>query len=277
MPKPVAFIAYPSQPSQVGGAIDAAVQLYNRSNLPFLAESWRQIDIAGRFIIDGILDKIQTAPFVVADLTRLNFNVTFEVGYAMGRGKRVVLVLNRATEPETKDIMQLGIFDTLGYSPYSNAQELFSIMKNVVETSPLRFPAVDIDRSAPIYLLDTFHKTDAALRIVSRIKKSRLHFRSFDPKEQPRLATSEAMRNVRASIAVVVNLLSYNSTDHRFNNLRGAFLAGLAMGADKETLILQEGEEPVPVDYRDLVRVYRHPDDIDPLIAELVPKVTERL
>jgi hypothetical protein len=85
------------------------------------------------------------------------------------------------------------------------------------------------------------------------------------------------VRRVRASIAVVVNLLSFNSTDHRFNNLRGAFLAGLAIGADKEALILQEGEEPVPVDYRDLVRVYRHPDDIDPLIAELVPKVTERL
>lgn len=49
------------------------------------------------------------------------------------------------------------------------------------------------------------------------------------------------------------------------------------MGSDRETLILQEGEEPVPVDYRDLVRVYRHPDDIDPLIADLVPKITERL
>jgi hypothetical protein len=277
MPKPVAFVAYPSQPSQVGAVIEAAVQLYNRANLPFFVQSWRQIDIAGRFIVEGILDKIQAATFVVADVTRLNFNVTFEVGYALGKQKRVILVLNPAAEPETKDITQLGIFDTLGYSPYSNAQDLFRIVKNLEDTSPLRFPPVDIDRSAPIYLLDTFHKTDAALRIVSRIKKSRIHFRSFDPKEQPRLATSEAIRNVRASIAVVVNLLSYNSTDHRFNNLRGAFLAGLAMGADKETLILQEGEEPVPVDYRDLVRVYRHPDDIDPLIAELVPKTTERL
>jgi hypothetical protein len=51
-------------------------------------ESWRQIDFAGRLIIEGILDKIQAAPF--ADLTRLNFNATFEVGYALGREKRVV-------------------------------------------------------------------------------------------------------------------------------------------------------------------------------------------
>src|SRR5258708_16202820 len=200
MPKPVVFVAYSSQPPQVGTPIDAAVSLCNRSDLPFLAESWRQIDIPGRFIIEGILDNIQKAHFVVADITRLNFNVTFEVGYALGRGKRVVLVLDRAAEPETKDVMQLGIFDTLGYSQYSNAQELFSIMKNVVATFPLQFAALDIDRSAPIYVLDTFHKTDAALIIISRIKKSRLHFRSFDPKEQPRLATTKAIRNVRASM-----------------------------------------------------------------------------
>src|ERR1700730_8079656 len=145
MPKPVAFIAYSSQPSQVGTAIDASVQLCNRSDLPFLVESWRQIDIPGRFIVEGILDKIQAAHFVVADITRLNFNVTFEVGYALGRGKRVVLVLDRATEPETKDITQLGIFDTLGYSQYSNAQEFFNILKGIVDISPIRFPAIDID------------------------------------------------------------------------------------------------------------------------------------
>jgi nucleoside 2-deoxyribosyltransferase len=207
MTKPVAFVAYSSQPSQVGASIEGAVELYNRSNLPFLAESWRQIDIPGRFIVRRILEKIQAAPFVVADLTRLNFYVTFEVGYAMGQEKRVVLVLNRAIEPETKDITQLGVFDTLGHREYTNAQELLSILENVMQTSPLRFPAIDLDRSAPIYLLDTLIKTDAALRIVSRIKKSRLQFRSFDPKEQPRLATSEAMRNVKASIAVIVNLL----------------------------------------------------------------------
>ena len=158
MTKPVAFVAYSSQPSQVGASIEGAVELYNRSNLPFLAESWRQIDIPGRFIVRRILEKIQAAPFVVADLTRLNFYVTFEVGYAMGQEKRVVLVLNRAIEPETKDITQLGVFDTLGHREYTNAQELLSILENVMQTSPLRFPAIDLDRSAPIYLLDTLIK-----------------------------------------------------------------------------------------------------------------------
>lgn len=277
MTKSVVFIAYPSQPEFLGNTIENACQQNNRANLPFVFESWKQQDIAGRFIVEGILEKIEAAEFVVADITRLNFNVTFEVGYAIGSGKRVVLVLNSSADPSTKEITHLGLFDTLGYSCYSNGGYLSFLLKSVKDKTPLRFPSSGVDLSAPIYLLDTLHKTDTALRIVSRIKKSRLRFRSFDPAEQPRLSAAEAFRNVSASVAVIVNLLSANSTDNRFNNLRGAFVAGLAMGAKKEVLILQEGEDPVPLDYRDFVRVYRAPDDIDPLIAELVPKVTDGL
>lgn len=269
------FVAYPSEPAVICTAIETAREICNRAILPFVVETWRQNDVAGRFIVEGILEKIQKAEFVVADITRLNFNVVFEVGYAIGKEKRVVLILNEAADPDIRGITHLGIFDTIGYTRYANGTEVASIIKNIGDRTPLHFPDPGIDRSAPIYLLDTLHKTDTALRIVSRIKKSRLRYRSFDPNEQPRLATGEAFRNVRASIAVVVNLLSSNSTDFKYNNLRGAFLAGLGMGCGREVLILQEGDEPVPIDYRDFVCVYRVPDDIDKYIAELVPKVTD--
>jgi hypothetical protein len=82
---------------------------------------------------------------------------------------------------------------------------------------------------------------------------------------------------VASSIAVVVNLLSSNSVDAQMNNLRGAFIAGLAYGMDRTCLIFQEGEEPVPLDYRDFVKVYRQPTDIDPHIGELAPRVAEAL
>lgn len=51
----------------------------------------------------------------------------------------------------------------------------------------------------------------------------------------------------------MTNLLSSNATDARFNNLRAAFLAGIAYGLEKESIIFQEGDEPVPLDYRDFV------------------------
>jgi hypothetical protein len=240
-------------------------------------ETWKHLDIAGHFIAGRVLEKIASADLLVADVTRLNFNVTFEVGYALGHRKRVVLVTNRAFLTESRDMEHLGLFDTLGRREYENSRELCDIIVSVHDLSPLYLPEGPVDRQAPIFVLDTVHKTDASVRLVSRIKKSRIRFRSFDPREQARMSALDAYGNVLRSVAVVVHLLASEQADARDNNLRAAFLAGLAMGCGREVLLLQEGDEPVPIDYRDFVSVYRHPEDVDIYIADLAPKVMEAL
>lgn len=271
------FTAYPAVLPQVGQTIAAAITELRQYTSQYDVETWAEIDIAGKFIIDGILDKIDVADFVIADITRLNFNVTFEVGYAIGKGKRIIPILNSALQPATKEISQLGIFDTLGYKPYENSSALRKVLSQLQDSKPITLPTPNLDRSAPIYLVDTLFKTDTSLRITSKIKKARISFRSFDPKEQSRLSALDAYRNVASSIAVVVNLLSSNTGDFQHNNLRGAFVAGLAHGMDRDCLILQEGEEPVPLDYRDFVKIYRQPNDIDAHISALAPRVVEGL
>lgn len=271
------FCAYPADPAPIGQAINAAIGELRQYSTQFEVEAWSQIDIAGRFIIDGILDKINVAEYVVVDVTRLNFNVTFEAGYAIGRGKRIIPIMNSALQPASKEISQLGIFDTLGYKSYESASDLRRMLAQLHDTTPFAAAAAPPNRTAPVYVVDTLHKTDTALRIISRIKKARISFRSFDPREQSRLSALDAYRNVTASFAVIVNLLSPTTTDFNFNNLRGAFVAGLSYGLGKECLILQEGDSPVPIDYRDLVSVYRRRDDIDGFIGGLAPRVFEML
>ena len=221
------FVCYPSEPPQLGQTIEAAAGRVRSAEL-FHIETWRQLDIPGRFLADSILTKIDAADFVVADITRLNFNVTFEVGYAIGRKKRTFLTSNKALNPDDKSIGQLGVYDTIGHENYENSNDLSDHISKVNDIAPLEFPLYEID-PAPIFVLDTLYKTDASLRILSRIKKSRISYRSYDPNEQARLSTSDAYRSVAKSIAVVVNLLSSNATDARFNNLRAAFSPVLRM------------------------------------------------
>ena len=45
----------------------------------------------------------------------------------------------------------------------------------------------------------------------------------------------------------------------------------------KITLLLHDGDEPVPLDYRDLVVTFHHPRDIDKVIADFATRVTEAL
>ena len=134
------------------------------------------------------------------------------------------------------------------------------------------------NRRAPIYIVLPREHTEAEIRLISRVKKeARLFFRSFDPQEHVRMSVRDAIDNVSASLGVILPLISSNRTDSDIHNLRCAFIAGLSHALELETLILQAGDEPVPLDYRDAVSIYFEPERIDTYIASFAPRITERL
>lgn len=275
MPQTKILAVYPSEPKHIGNTITTAIERSESQCLNITP--WPNLDIPGRFIAETILAEIDSCDFLLADITKLNFNVLFEIGYAIGKQTRVVPILDKSFNPQEKEITSLGILDTIGYEPYENSDEMVKILVSVPNFRPLHFRDVSIDQGAPIYVINTLYRTDASVRILSKIKKSRIRFRSFDPREQSRLSTMEAYQNVAQSVAIIVHLLSSNQTDWLFNNYRGAFIAGLCYGLDREVVILQEGDDPVPIDYRDFVCSYKHPDEVDKYINPLGPKVVEAL
>ena len=84
------FFAYPSKPKQLVQVIRHAIEKSNKyANCNF--RSWEENDIAGRPLTAPIFEGLETSDVLIADITRLNFNVTFEVGYAIGIGRRIFL------------------------------------------------------------------------------------------------------------------------------------------------------------------------------------------
>ena len=110
-------------------------------------------------------------------------------------------------------------------------------------------------------------------RIVSRVKKVRMNFRSFTPSEHSRLSAMEAITHVANSFGVLVPLLQPVIVDSDIHNIRAAFVTGLAHGMQKATLLLQAGEAPVPLDVRDFVKSHRHPKELEELIEQLARDV----
>lgn len=271
------FAAYPSTPPQIGQTVSAAVNRLNTSSSAVQLSTWEENDVAGRFIAETVLAEIDACDLLVADVTRLNFNVVFEVGYAIGRRKRVILIRNVTITGSDDLIREVGIFDTLGYYRYNSSELLASHLSSNASATPVVVRAAAPNRTAPVYLVRPRVKGDYEIRMLSRVKKARLQFRSFDPEEHGRLAAGEAIDNVAQSLGVVTSLLPSIRVGAEVHNFRAAFIAGLAMGMDKALLLLQEGEDPVPLDYRDLVQVFHSPDQINQHIADFSTEVAARL
>ena len=168
----------------------------------------------------------------------------------------------------------MGIYDTVGYAEYENSAELIKILRDK-KPHQLYKNATQPNLSAPVYLHETQFKTDFSSRITARVKKAKLTYRSFDSNETPRLSAHDAISQVAQSYGVIVSLLSDEERNSSVHNMRASFIAGLAYGMNKVRLVLQYGDFPVPVDYRDFVISCRKIEDINANVAEFATNVVE--
>jgi hypothetical protein len=146
----------------------------------------------------------------------------------------LLLIMNREVPDGRQEIDKIGIFDTIGWLLYENADQLAGLILTANDASPLQTSDAQVDRKAPVYILEGMVKSEAATRTTSRAKKRGLKCRTFDPNETPRLAAHDVITQVSRSFGVILSRLSSSATDARFHNLRASFIAGLAVGMGKE-------------------------------------------
>jgi hypothetical protein len=271
------FLAYPSQPVEVGTAIRSALNILQNEMRLDGYHGWEQNEIAGAFIVDPIFQQIEQRDFLTADINKLNFNVVYEIGYAVGARKRVLLVRNTTIQGDDSLIKEVGLFDTLGYKGYSDGRSLAKVIQSFVDFRPLDIPRDRVNKQAPVYIVLPRTHSDSETHLLSRVKKAKLRFRSFDPEEQARLSADSAINEIASSLGVIVPIISLARKDAQAHNMRAAFAAGLARGIGVETMVLQFGDDPVPIDYRDFVSWAPTPQTINDHLAEFAPTIASLL
>ncbi|TIU30231.1 MAG: hypothetical protein E5W27_01790, partial [Mesorhizobium sp.] len=270
------FYAYPSAQQEVRNVINAAKEQIANSGTKHDLHLWEENEICGRPLTSPIFDGIRDTDFLIADITSLNFNVTFEIGYAIGLGKRVYLTRNSNFQRAGGLIDKIGIFDTLGFQAYSDQDGLRQLITGFDGRNPIPLRAV-LNVRAPVYVLRTPQSNSSQLAIVSRIKKARLGFKGYMPSDDPRLSAAQAIDDISACIGAVIPLLPHDFADAEIHNIRAAFVGGLSLGMGKLTTILQPRTGPAPLDVRDIVKTFNTDDAIAEIIGEFALDVTERL
>lgn len=272
-----AFVAYPSRDAALAKVIAEGVGKANRMLGKRLRYTpWEFNDIAGNPLISPILDGIESSKFVVADITYLNPNVVYEIGFAIGRSRRCLLIRHSQIEGDKRVAREVGIFDTLGYDTYDDADGLAGSLTAYVDPKPLAFSSA-LDRLAPVYVVEPPAKGGVTTVMTSRLKKARYKYRSFNPAEDARLSAADAVRQVACSAGVLLYLMDGDQDTSFIHDTRTLFVAGLAHGMGKPTLVLAHGSADIPLDVRDVVQRFTRSEDIVEHIAAFSLEITEHL
>jgi hypothetical protein len=245
------FFAYPVVSTIVTDAILGAVELSKSDDVQL--KPWQKLTIVGFKIDDLIREQIHDVQFLVADITYPNYNVLYEIGYAIAVGKPVILTVNVAIAKAVKRIQQIGLFDTIGWATYSNAGEILEKLHTWKDISWTGKYLRRKDHGQPLFILDVLKKTDFRNHIFHAVENSHVKYRSFDPEEMPRLTAAQAISEVSTSAGVIVPIIDNELVDFENHNLRGAFILGLSHGFGLEPLAIQYGNAPAPLDYRDYI------------------------
>ena len=168
----------------------------------------------------------------------------------------------------------VGVFDTLGYEEYTNSDQLSALLlgRSAFDAIPI---TCQINHKAPVYIVEPSRRTDAFGILVSRVNKARWMYRSFDPREDVRLAAMDAIRHVSQAAGVITPLLALNVIGQQEHNIRAMFVAGLSIALEIPTLIIHTSEYIPPTDVRDLTEKFRYPDDISDIVQEFSLSITE--
>ncbi|MDD5099077.1 MAG: hypothetical protein PHP35_01930 [Candidatus Colwellbacteria bacterium] len=263
------FFAYPSD-QHIKGYIN---EICNSNQLVGLKLfPWEKLADTAGIVFCKVCQEIESSRAFVAEITYLNQNVLFELGYAIARGKTPILIREKSRNTKVLDI-----FADVKYLEYDDLNVLAKkIYKSAFEKSYFPDPAVEKE------LEKTFFITADANMPVKRLIYEHLELFSKDTSFSITIDdTSEItihkllylLKNIEESKFIVCHMVGTNFKRYNEINAHVSFLAGYALGKSKRLLILQESPADKMIDLQQMRKEYFGKDKaIDYLDKWLAPE-----
>ena len=262
------FYGYPFAPPAIGEAIVAATKGLRRhpeiirNQVRF--KPWRGVRASGKHLAQTITKNIDRSEVFACDLTYLNDNVSFELGYAIGRFKRIFVSVDTSIK-ESKRRFKRNYSNLLGlgYSSYHNHEQL-------QEQLLLERPWEELDSSVlntryrrpptrpelPMLLYVKPETTTSSVIGAEEILRASLFGKSLvidDPRDNPSPSLDWYAEQLTTADAVIVHLLSTEHDQSEMHNIKGSLIGGLAHGLERPLLMLAHSPHESPVDYGHLL------------------------
>lgn len=285
---PSMFYAYPAEPVDVAESIEAAISEIN-SGATVRIDGWKGISGTGKVLIEEITKQIDESELFGCDLTVLSHNVLFELGYAIGKERRVWVSVSEVIDSERRGLRKIDTLVPIGHARYVNKAQLVSkfyadqpwidltavLGKGDHTRSPVR------PRGASVLYLKSALATDSSITLSQELDSSKIFGERIvdDPSEVPHESLDWYIQKTRRADAVIVHLLSNENQSSESHNAKCSLVAGLAFGMGKPLLMLAHSPFHTPIDYHSLLKVHATAnqcrDIIDRWLRENETSITE--
>ncbi|EEM37569.1 hypothetical protein P9Y62_07565 [Bacillus thuringiensis] len=230
------FYAYSSGREDLLEDIRGAVKIINDSqNIKII--TWEDLSISGKYIIDGILNAIEKCDLFICDLTYLNFNVLYELGYAIAKQKKIWITLNTSHENAVSNYKSLSIMSTIGFSGYENSNQLAENFFSEIpheDSKTVNIKAQQVDMSKNILHLKCVAATNASTSVTAFLNKAKLPKKVDDPYEESQ-PLSWYLNLLPNSLGGIIHFHTMNSPkENQIIAARKALVAGLSIGLGKK-------------------------------------------
>ena len=266
----------PANPPALRTAIHSAISLLRKNDTIHKAgvtfAPWAELNITAKPLISQITKAIDPSKTVALDLTDLNDNVAFDLGYAIGTHKQVWPCINSGIADTTRNYSRryTRIFD-LGYAKYQNHQELARafVTEAPWESStgtilhPTNGSGTQPGEGASLLYVKPPLDTDSLIAVGEAIRRS-IFSQSYivdDPNDNSGARLAWYVEKIGNADAVLLHLLSNEDRDAEVHNGRTSFIAGLAYGLGKHVLMLAREPFRSPTDFESLLYIYKTAQD----------------
>ncbi len=270
------FFAYQSKQKSGNGDNVDAIQSVAKS-LGTKAITWESMKVNGKLINRQILAEIDKAETFACDLTYLNANVFFELGYAIGRKKPLFLMLNANVKNAVQNYEKVNILKSVGYSDFSNAEDIkrkiqTDVDKKSILIDQLHQLSKDKENSIDVFYIKSSANSQAEMDTLDFIKSSTYSQICDDSSEIAYQPLEWYLDSIYSSTHIVVHLSSITKTTAELDNSKNSLYAGLGYALGKRVLLVAPKPYNAPVDYNEILLEYDSAKDCVEKISQWLPK-----
>ena len=262
------FFAYSSQPEFCEDAIENAITKINSGGVAQIS-SWKELRVNGKFIINEVLEAIDNADFFCADLTGINDNVLFEIGYAIGINKPVWLIFDTSHIESYRRYREIDFFSSIGYSKYSNTTHIVSNFytdkpyeqNGAYEELNKNLTSYDANKKYAIIFLKNQVDTNYTDSIIKALREKKLTYVLDDAVETKTQSISWYFVRLLEIPAVLAEFSTTERTGYAVQNSKCSLICGLSLGLGLKVLMVCEEPYATPLDYKQLLKKHKAPSE----------------